>query len=52
MLTEHAERPENTVRWTWSEGDAALWDNRCTQHYAIHDYGDEYRKLHRVTIFA
>lgn len=52
MLTEHAERPENTVRWSWTEGDAALWDNRCTQHYAIHDYGDEYRKLHRVTIYA
>jgi taurine dioxygenase len=52
MLCEHAERPENTVRWTWTAGDAALWDNRCTQHYAVNDYGDAKRVVHRVTIFA
>ncbi|MCF2526044.1 TauD/TfdA dioxygenase family protein [Yinghuangia soli] len=51
MLCEHAERPENTVRWTWQAGDAALWDNRCTQHYAINDYGDAKRVLHRVAIY-
>lgn len=52
MLCDHAERPENTVRWTWTPGDAALWDNRCTQHYAVNDYGTAKRVLHRVTIFA
>ncbi len=51
LLCEHAERPEHTVRWSWTAGDAALWDNRCTQHYAIRDYGDAYRRLHRVTIY-
>ncbi|MGW1666888.1 TauD/TfdA dioxygenase family protein, partial [Streptomyces microflavus] len=50
MLCDHAERPENTVRWTWQAGDAALWDNRCTQHYAINDYGRAKRILHRVAI--
>jgi taurine dioxygenase len=50
LLFEHAERPEFTVRWTWSPGDAALWDNRCTMHYAVNDYGDSARILHRVTI--
>ena len=50
MLFNHAERPEFTTRWTWRPGDAALWDNRCTMHYAVNDYGDAPRILHRVTI--
>lgn len=51
VLFNHAEQPEFTVRWTWHTGDAALWDNRCTMHYAINDYGDAERVLHRVTIY-
>ncbi|MEV0085064.1 TauD/TfdA family dioxygenase [Saccharopolyspora sp. NPDC050642] len=41
---------ENTVRWDWSDGDLAIWDNRATQHYAIADYDDQPRRLHRVTL--
>ncbi len=41
---------ENTVRWSWKEGDVAIWDNRATQHYAINDYGDARRVVRRVTI--
>jgi taurine dioxygenase len=51
MLFDHAERPEFSTRWTWRTGDAALWDNRCTMHYAVNDYGDATRVLHRVTIY-
>ena len=51
LLCDHIERPEHTVRWSWSDGDAAMWDNRCTQHYAIDDYGSERRLIHRVTIY-
>ncbi|MCB0996028.1 MAG: TauD/TfdA family dioxygenase [Acidimicrobiales bacterium] len=51
LLFDHMERPEYTVRWSWSEGDAALWDNRCTLHYAIWDYGTEHRRIHRVAIY-
>ena len=51
MLFEHAERPEFQVRWTWAAGDAALWDNRVTMHYAVNDYGSAARILHRVTIY-
>ena len=51
MLFNHCERPEFTTRWTWAAGDAALWDNRCTMHYAIDDYGDAARVIHRVTIY-
>ena len=52
MLFEHAERPELQVRWRWSAGDAALWDNRCTMHYALADYGNERRSARRATIYA
>lgn len=51
MLFDHSEKPEFTVRWSWTAGDAALWDNRCTQHYAVDDYGTAARVLHRVTIY-
>ncbi|MBB5193195.1 taurine dioxygenase [Silvimonas terrae] len=49
-LQSHVTRLENTVRWRWQAGDVAIWDNRATQHYAINDYGDAHRVMHRVTI--
>jgi taurine dioxygenase len=51
LLFEHAERPEFTTRWSWNVGDAALWDNRATMHYAVNDYVEAPRMLHRVTIY-
>jgi len=50
MLQDHVTRLENTVRWRWSVGDVAIWDNRATQHKAIDDYGEERRIVRRVTI--
>jgi taurine dioxygenase len=50
MLQRHITRLENTVRWRWAPGDLAVWDNRATQHYAIDDYGDLPRRMHRVTV--
>ena len=50
LLQRHITRLENTVRWTWRPGDIAIWDNRATQHYAVADYDDLPRLLHRVTI--
>jgi taurine dioxygenase len=49
-LQAYVTRPENAVRWRWAEGDLVLFDNRSTQHYAVDDYGDLPRTLHRVTI--
>lgn len=49
-LLDHLKRPEFTCRFRWEEGSVAFWDNRCTQHYAVADYGDATREMHRVTI--
>jgi alpha-ketoglutarate-dependent sulfate ester dioxygenase len=50
LLQRQVTRLENTVRWSWREGDIAIWDNRATQHYAVADYDDLPRLLHRITI--
>jgi alpha-ketoglutarate-dependent taurine dioxygenase len=41
---------ENTIRWNWELGDVAMWDNRATQHYAVSDYGNQSRVMHRITL--
>jgi taurine dioxygenase len=38
LFHDHVTRLENTVRWRWTQGDVAIWDNRATQHYAVADY--------------
>lgn len=50
FLFEHAVKPEFNLRWQWQEGDVAIWDNRCTQHKALFDYGDAHRIMHRATV--
>ena len=50
LLQSYVTRLENTVRWRWQVGDVAFWDNRSTQHYAIADYGNQPRRVQRVTI--
>ena len=50
LLQHYVTRPENTLRHKWQVGDLVVWDNRSTQHYAVDDYGEEARKLHRVTV--
>jgi taurine dioxygenase len=50
LLQSRITKLENTVRWSWLPGDLAIWDNRATQHYAVADYDDQYRRLSRVTL--
>lgn len=49
MLTDHVRSPDFQVRFRWSPGAIAAWDNRCTQHYAVADYAGR-RRMHRVVI--
>ncbi|HUD38996.1 MAG TPA: TauD/TfdA family dioxygenase [Streptosporangiaceae bacterium] len=50
LLQRQVTELENTARWTWRAGDVAIWDNRATQHYAVADYDDWPRLMHRVTV--
>jgi alpha-ketoglutarate-dependent taurine dioxygenase len=50
LLQARVIKLENTVRWSWRDGDLAIWDNRATQHYAVADYDDQYRRLSRITL--
>jgi taurine dioxygenase len=50
LFQRHIVRLENTVRWSWAPGDIAIWDNRSTQHYAVADYDDYPRLMHRITL--
>lgn len=49
-LKQHATRPEFTCRFRWRVGSMAIWDNRCTLHYAIDDYAGHRRRMHRIII--
>lgn len=52
FLYEHATQHDLIYRHHWRPGDVVMWDNRCTLHYAVHDYGDETeRTLARVTLW-
>lgn len=50
FLYQHSTTPDNVYRHMWQRGDIVMWDNRCTMHYAVHDYGEQHRLLHRVTL--
>lgn len=50
LVQRHIEKPENTVRWRWSVGDVAIWDNRATQHRSVADFGKQNRVLRRSTL--
>lgn len=49
-LYNHMLQPEFQVRWRWKPGMVALWDNRCTMHYAVFDYFGHYRRMQRITV--
>jgi taurine dioxygenase len=43
-------KPEHQVRFSWRPGSVAFWDNRAAVHYAVRNYGDYPRLMHRVLI--
>jgi alpha-ketoglutarate-dependent taurine dioxygenase len=50
LLQAYVTRPENIVRVRWEPNQLVLFDNRITQHYAVDNYDDLPRRLHRVTV--
>ena len=44
--------PEFQVRWRWTPGCVAIWDNSATQHYAVMDYPPCHRKMERAGIIG
>ena len=50
LLFTHQARLEFQVRFQWTAGAIALWDNRSAHHFAVWDYWPQPRKGHRVTI--
>lgn len=50
FLYQHAVRGEFTSRLHWEKDTIAIWDNRCTQHYALNDYHGHRRVGLRITV--
>ncbi len=50
-LTRWVTNPRFTVRYRWTQGTVAMWDNRCTQHFVLNDF-DEERIIQRVTVMG
>ena len=50
-LCRWVREPRFTVRYRWTEGTIAMWDNRCTQHYVVNDFVGE-RIIQRVTVMG
>jgi taurine dioxygenase len=49
-LYAEVKKPEHSVRFRWRKNSVAFWDNRAGVHYAVRDYGDFPRVMHRVLI--
>ena len=49
MVYEWVKKPEFMVRFKWEQDSIAIWDNLATQHYAVFDYGPNYREMQRMT---
>jgi taurine dioxygenase len=50
QLYRQASVPEYQIRHQWRPHTLVFWDNRSVQHYAIHDFYPQRRKMERVTI--
>jgi taurine dioxygenase len=51
LLTRWVTNPRFTVRYHWTEGTIAMWDNRATQHFVLNDFVGE-RVIQRVTVMG
>ena len=51
-LISQANVPEYQVRFRFRKNSMAIWDNRCTQHYAVQDFWPAVRNLERAGIIG
>jgi taurine dioxygenase len=49
-LSARVEDPNLQVRWRWSEGDVAIWDEYSTNHRALSDHYPQHRRMRRCTV--
>ena len=50
FLARHVENPNFCVRWRWSAGDVAVWDEASTNHRALSDHYPAHRVMRRCTV--
>jgi taurine dioxygenase len=46
----HCVNENFTWRLKWAKGTLAIWDNRCTQHFALNDYYGHRREMVRTSV--
>ena len=49
-LYRQSTNENHTCRLRWRPGTLAIWDNRCTMHNALNDYGGVRRELFRTSV--
>jgi taurine dioxygenase len=49
-IFRHAVNENFTWRLRWAKGTLAIWDNRCTQHFALNDYHGHRREMVRTSV--
>lgn len=50
FLDRHVADPSLQCRWSWSDGDVAIWDERSTLHRAAADHVGQHRRIRRIEI--
>jgi taurine dioxygenase len=50
LLTSGLDSPRIQVRWKWTPGDVAIWDERSTNHRAVADHFPQMREVRRCEI--
>jgi len=51
FLVRWATQERFCVRYRWTPGTFAMWDNRCTQHFVVNDFEGE-RVIQRVAVLG
>lgn len=50
MIRAMFDEPKRQVRWSWTEGDVAIWDERLVVHRGVSDHFPLRRAVRRITI--